>query len=94
MNIVYVLIIYIYGFMYAHVFACTYNIMGASQGVLVVKNPSTSAEDLTDMSSIPGLGRSPGEGHGNPLQYLPRESPWTTVFRRLQSLASQRVRHA
>ena len=75
MNIVYVLIIYIYGFMYAHVFACTYNIMGASQGVLVVKNPFTSAEDLTDMSSIPGLGRSPGEGHGNPLQYSCLENP-------------------
>ena len=53
-------LVYIYGFMYTHVFACIYNIMRASQGVLVVKNPPTSAEGLTDMSSIPGLGRSPG----------------------------------
>ena len=34
-----------------------------------VKNPSASAGDTGDMGSIPGLGRSPGEGNGNPLQY-------------------------
>ena len=33
------------------------------------KDPSTSAGDLRDPGSIPGLGRSPGGGHGNPLQY-------------------------
>ena len=42
--------------------------MGASQVSLVVKNPSANAGDLRDAGSIPGLGRSPGEGHGNPLQ--------------------------
>ena len=33
-----------------------------------------SACNAGDAGSIPGLGRSPGEGHGNPLQYLPGES--------------------
>ena len=36
---------------------------------LVVKNPPTNSGDIRDMGSIPGLGRSPGGGHGNPLQY-------------------------
>ena len=35
----------------------------------MVKNPPASAGDLRDMGSIPGLGRSPGEGNGNPFQY-------------------------
>ena len=35
----------------------------------MVKNPPASAGDIGDMGSIPGLGRSPGEGNGNPLQY-------------------------
>ena len=35
---------------------------------LVVKNPPVSAGDIREAGSIPGLGRSPGEGHGNPLQ--------------------------
>ena len=41
----------------------------ASQMVLVVKNPPANAWDIRDASSIPGSRRSPGEGHGNPLQY-------------------------
>ena len=41
----------------------------ASQVVLVVKNPPANAGGLSDLSSVPGLGRSPGGGHGNPLQY-------------------------
>ena len=40
-----------------------------SQMVLVVKNQPANPGALRDMVSIPGLGRSPGEGHGNPLQY-------------------------
>ena len=35
----------------------------------VVKNPLASAGDARDAGSIPGLGRSPGEGNGKPLQY-------------------------
>ena len=38
--------------------------------VLVVKNLSANAGDATDAGSIPGLGRSPGEVHGNPPQCL------------------------
>ena len=35
----------------------------------MVKNLSADAEDIRDVGWIPGLGRSPGEGNGNPLQY-------------------------
>ena len=42
---------------------------------LVVKNPPANAEDIRDESSIPGLGRSPGGGHGIPLQYSCLENP-------------------
>ena len=42
------------------------NYKGASQVVLVVKNPSANAGDIRDMGSIPGSGRSPEGGHGNP----------------------------
>ena len=40
-----------------------------SQVALVVKNPPASARNVRDTGSIPVLGRSPGGGHGNPLQY-------------------------
>ena len=49
--------------------------MGASQVALVVKNPPASSGDVRAMGSIPGSGRSPGEGHGNPLQYSCLENP-------------------
>ena len=51
----------------------------------MVKNLSTNAEDEGDVSSIPGLGRSPGEGNGNSLQYsclgnlMGRGAQWATV---------------
>ena len=45
---------------------CTF---GASQVVLVIKNPPANAGHVRDTGSIPGLGRSPGGGHGNRLQY-------------------------
>ena len=41
----------------------------ASQVVLVVKNPLANAGDSEDAGSTLGLGRSPGEGNGNLLQY-------------------------
>ena len=47
----------------------------ASQVVLVVKHPPANAGDLRDMGSIPGSGRSPGEGNGNPLQNFCLENP-------------------
>ena len=52
-----------------------------------------SACSAGDQSSIPGLGRSPGEGNGNPLQYSSWKIPWMEVPGRLQSMGSQRVRH-
>ena len=54
---------------------------------LVVKNLSANAGDVTDAGSILGLGRSPGEVHGNPLQYsylgnaMDRGAQWATVQR-------------
>ena len=52
---------------------------------LVVKNLPANEGDSTDMGSIPGLGRSPGEGNGNPVQYSCLEKSmdggawWATV---------------
>ena len=45
------------------------------------------------MSSIPGLGRSPGGGHGDPPSILGREIPWTEEPGRLQPMGLQRVGH-
>ena len=42
---------------------------------LVVKNPPANAGDVRDTGSIPGLGRSPRGGRGNPLQYSCLENP-------------------
>ena len=39
------------------------------------KNMPANAEDIKDAGSIPGWGRSPGGGHGNPLQYSCLENP-------------------
>ena len=41
----------------------------------MVKNPPASAGDVRGMGSIPGWGRSPEGGHGNPLQYSGMENP-------------------
>ena len=55
--------------------------------MLVVKNPRDSAGDPGNVGSIPGLGRSPGGGNGNPLQYSCLKNPmdrgawWATVNR-------------
>ena len=43
--------------------------MRASQVALVVKKLPANAGDTRDMGLIPGLGRYPGDGHGNPCQY-------------------------
>jgi len=51
------------------------------------KESACDAEDTRDMGSIPGSGRSPGGGNGNPLQYSCLEKPtdrgawWATVHR-------------
>ena len=58
-----------------------------SQVTVVVKNPPAIAGDVRDTGSLPGSRRSPGGGHGNPLQYsclenpLEREAWWVTVHR-------------
>ena len=43
--------------------------------VLVVKNLPVNAGHMRGTDSSPGLGRSPGEGHGNPLPYSCLENP-------------------
>ena len=58
---------------------------------LMVKNPPANARDIRDAGLIPGLGRSPGGGHGNPLQYSCLENPmdigaWHTVHGVVKSL--------
>ena len=60
-------------------------------GMLVVKNLSANAGDIRDVGSIPGLGRSPGGGHGNPLQYSCLENPtdrgaWQATVHRVTEL--------
>ena len=55
---------------------------------LVVKNLSPNAGDVGGLDSIPGLGRSPGGGHGNPLQNSCLENPidrrvWQATVRRV-----------
>ena len=53
--------------------------------MLVIKTPPANGRDKRDMDSVPGLGRSPGGGHHNPLQYSYLENPtdreawWATV---------------
>ena len=56
------------------------------QVVLGVKNPPANAGDVRDKGSIPGSRRSPGGGHGNPLQYSCLQNPmdggvWRTTYR-------------
>ena len=54
---------------------------------LLVKNPPANAGDIGDVGSFLGLERSPGGGHGNPLQYSCLENPmdrgarWATVHK-------------
>ena len=53
-----------------------------------IKNPPAGAEDVGDASSIPGSGRSPGGGNGNPLQNSWLENPmdrgvWQAIVHRL-----------
>ena len=60
---------------------------GSSQMALEVKNAPVNAGDIRDAGSVPGLGRCPGEGNGNPLQDSCLENPmgrgawWAAVHR-------------
>ena len=55
--------------------------------MLVVKNPNVNVGDIRDVGLIPGWGRFPGGGYGNPLQYSCQENPmdrgawWAMVHR-------------
>ena len=54
----------------------------------MVKNPPANAGEVRDAGSIPGSGRSPGRGHGNPLQYSCLENPmereaWQAIVHRV-----------
>ena len=72
-------------------FICTTDIYWGLTGLpwwLSVKNLPANAGDIRDVGSILGLGRSPGRGHGNPLQYSCLENSG-----RLQSMGSHRVGH-
>ena len=67
--------------------------MRAPQLAPVVKNPPANAGDARDVGLIPGLGRSPGIGNGNPLQYSCSENymdrgAWRATVHRVT-----RVRH-
>ena len=57
--------------------------------VLVVSNPPANSGDLRDVCSIPGSGRSPGGGNGNPLQYSCLDNPMDGEPGGLQSMGSQ-----
>ena len=57
----------------------------ASGVALLTKNPPASSGDVRDAGQIPGLGRSPGGGHGTPLQYGCLENPMDRGTGRLYS---------
>ena len=56
---------------------------------LVVKSPPANAGDVRDTGLIPGLGRSPGGGHGNHSSILAWRIPWIKEPGGLQSIGSK-----
>ena len=58
-----------------------------------LRDGKASVYNTGDLGSIPGSGRSPGEGNGNPLQYYYLENPMDREPGRLQSMGSKRVGH-
>ena len=83
--------VYVYMYMYICMYICTYihiyiclvDFPGGASG----KEPVCNAGDIRDLGLIPRLGRSPGGGHGSPLQYSCLENPmdrgewWDTVHK-------------
>ena len=68
--------------------------VGASHVDLVVKKVSANAGDLRNVGLIPGSGRFPGEGHGNPFQYTCLKNPMDRgAWQSIQSMGSQRGGH-
>ena len=58
-----------------------------------LKEKKASAYNVGDLDSIPGYGRSPGAGNGNPLHTLAWKIPWTEELGTVQSMGSQRMGH-
>ena len=74
------------GYIFKIIYLLDY-LFSVTQVALVVKNPLANVGDVGDNGSIPGSARSPGGGHGNPLQYscledtVDRRAWWATVHR-------------
>ena len=67
-------------------------------GGSVVKNPPANAGVIGDAGSIPQLGRSPGEGNGNPLQYPCLENPmdrgaWQAAVQGVEKRRTRLIEH-
>ena len=65
-----------------------HKIYASTQVVLMVKNPPANAGDMRDAGVILGLGKTPGEGSGNPLQYPCLDNSmdrgaWRAMFHRV-----------
>ena len=60
---------------YSHHLKYQASVFRASHVALVVKNVPSNERDIRDLDSVPGLGKSPAGGHGNPLQYSCLENP-------------------
>ena len=63
----------------------------------MVKNPPANAEASGDTGSIPGLGRSPGEGNGNPFQYSCLGNPvnrgaWWATYHRVANSQTNKLK--
>ena len=64
-----------------------YIVLLGFRGGASVKNPPANSGGIRDVGLIPGLGRSPGGGHGNPLQYSCLKNPkdrggwWAMAYR-------------
>ena len=81
---------------HTHIHICAHGLPWWPSG----KESTRNAGDTVDSGSIPGSGRSPGGGHGNPLQYFCVENPgdkrawWATVHRVAKSQTGLKSEHA
>ena len=82
-----------YIYIYTHIYTHTHTYIQEFPSDSVVKNLPANSGDTGDVSSIPGLGRLPGERDGNPLQYSCLENSMDREPGGLQSMRSQRVGH-